>query len=206
MSGILVAGKIQTLLDRLTAARAAYLDAAISSRASATSLTTVSTNLDTVDTNVDAIKAVTDTLDAPPLTIVGYKATAAATTLGGDLGGTEPQTAVSCGGTQNVYTSVVSVSGNGVITGLGVSCSGTPTQDYQFRFVVDGTTVYTSAANFWSSASSTSDGIALVGPGDTFEGVPEKLRFKTGFSVDVRCTSASSAQNYIGYMLYYTVA
>lgn len=43
-----VPGKLKTLLDRLTATRAGYLDASISSRASATNLATVDTVVDTI--------------------------------------------------------------------------------------------------------------------------------------------------------------
>ncbi|MFK5986925.1 MAG: hypothetical protein QM479_16070 [Pseudomonadota bacterium] len=50
-------GKLKTLLDRLSATRAGYMDAAISSRASSSTISTAKTDIVQADSDIDTVDA-----------------------------------------------------------------------------------------------------------------------------------------------------
>lgn len=208
MSGILNSGKLATLLDRLSSARAGYLD----------NLTKLDATVSTLLTNggyTAARAAKLDNLDAAvsgasgavPVSMSGLVVSSAVGGINTYFSSTSrpnlPASGnTSCGGTQNVYTNLWSVSGNGYITGLSLFAAEALSANYQFKLTIDGSTIVESASNFWASAASNT-GLILVG-GD--RGTPTEVKFTTSFAVAVRCTSTNAAKNFNSHCGYYTIA
>lgn len=187
MSGILNSGKIKTLLDRLTAARAAYLDAAISSRApSSTALSTAtwtgtkagyldqavsdcapaSTALDNT-TWTDARAGYLDGIPRPPTTsgLKGISDTVGPINSSSNRWFGIADDATASTSTYDSWTTLLSESSaSGVLQLMAIyQAANASNLDAQFRLSIDGNVVYTSAAALWSASSQNNDGVCVIG-------------------------------------------
>lgn len=201
MSGILNSGKIQTLLTRWTAAKAAFLDAAITSRASQTSV-------DTVDTVVDSIKATVDSnLDVavstvgakPPTALAGLRTTNATIRTGISVNALQfPGTlATASASTYNAWTEIVGVaSDSGVIQLLSIwqdTGGNASSLTCGWRLSIDGTVVASSDNDFWQDSAEDGDGVEIIGAtNDTSNIILEAIPFSSSFSLEVRKNTNSA--------------
>ena len=205
MSGILNSGKLATLLTRLSATRAGYLDNLVNADSLLSTLLSDggytaarAAKLDNLDAAVSSATA------SVPVSLAGALSTVQQTSLNSTAtGGVPASGATSCGGSINVYTNLWNVSGDGFIFWLTLFATEALTQNYQFKFVIDGSTVFESASNYWASGDGNGDGKKII---TNDSGVVTPLRFTTSFQVAVRCTSANSAKNFNSYCGYYTIA
>ena len=212
MSGILNTGKIQTLLDRLTAVRAAFLDAAISTRAAAS---TALTNA----TWTDARAAKLDNLDAA-VSSAGSKAPTALlgrvqsnTYLVGDFaqnGGALPGEPYSAStSTYDSWTTIHSVSSDsGVIEIMGAWCKANASNlNAQLRLTIDSTVVYTSDTDLWQAAPTSiyDDGVWLVGFNESSNGAAAfgNIPFTDNFTLEFKKTENSAGTVEIGGIIVY---
>lgn len=209
-----------------TDAKAAYLDATISSRAPSSTALSSSTwtgtkagYLDTTissrasQSDVTAIKADTDAyLDAKvseagmnkPSSIVGYTIYERPGNSGLSRHGT-----VSCGATTSQWYNYVSVNGSGWIHLLGVDTSTqNPTGTWNIRLLIDNVQVFYQAGVF-TSATKTNEGYLVVGSGISDGSSPYWLgvsfglvRFTTSFQLQVQRTGTGGASNFNGLVFY----
>ena len=197
MSGIFNSGKIALLLARLTAARAAFLDAAISSRAAATTALTNATWSDARAGKLDNLDAAISSVgSAPPITsglkgryTSAQSAPATALTAAASAAGTyiAPSSNVSSS-TFDLWTTLLNVtSSSGVITWITLNVNtNTANLDTQARLSIDGNVVYTSDANAWAGGDD-ADILPLVG-GYAHEAIP----FSTSFLLEFKITENSA--------------
>ena len=191
MSGILNSGKLATLLTRLTAARAAFLDAAITSRASATDYTTArAAKLDFLDAAISSIG------DAPPTTngLKGRWDTAqtppAAAPTGAQIlqGAYMSAFADVSSSTYDLWTTLLNVTASsGVITWCSVyTNTNTSNLNTQARLSIDGNVVYTSSTTAWTGGDD-GDVLCLAG-GWGIESIP----FSDSFLLEFKITENSA--------------
>ena len=204
MSGILNSGKLATLLTRLTAARAAFLDAAITSRASATDYTTArAAKLDFLDAAISSIG------DAPPTTnglkgryTTSQAAPATAPTVVQTLLGSYGVYTASVGSsTYDAWTTLVTeTSKSGVITWCAAYVSTNSSNlNTQLRLSIDGNVVYTSDTTAWVGGDD-NQLINLIGG----YGV-ESITFASSFLLEFKITENSAGtvnmRHYVRYHL-----
>ncbi len=230
MSGILLSGRlaaikanIDTLLTRLTSTRAAFLDAAISSRAAAsTALSNITWSgakaafldvgissrasasaLTTVDTVVDAIKVLTDlNLDAKISEVgVSPPTTISALTFP-EVNGSEDISAFSVPqssavNNSGVWNTNVSVTGKGRIQFLEVGQqSNTSSRNVQFRLLIDAVEVWISDASAWTDTGDNGDSISVIGAAfNTVVGGVAfgNVPFNTSFKTEWKNNSAAAS-------------
>jgi hypothetical protein len=198
-----ILNRLVTLTTNFTSTIAGRIDAAISTRASQTSVDTVDTVVDSIKTTVDAnldapISGISGGL-SPPITSGLVRLTANADldairqAAGKDLlnSNTEAQATVS------TWTTLVEVaSGAGIIEFLDVwQEANASNMNVQARLSVDGNVVWTSATNAWQGTGDADQGFSLVGAADqsldvvTFGILP----FTTSFKLEFQITEASNS-------------
>lgn len=183
MSGILNSGKLATLLERITATRAGYLDAAISSRAAAATALSTATWTNARAAKLDQIGAIiptTNGLKGRPVSNSGLLASV------GSAGASFLSTSGSTS-TYDSWTNVLAVTGAGVLEFLSVYATANASdRNAQARLSIDGNVVWTSDTDAWQTASDNNDGVYLVGSAS-----PESLgniRFASSFTLDFKKT------------------
>jgi hypothetical protein len=203
MSGILNSGKLSTLLDRLTATRAGYLDAAISSRASATHYTsTRAAKLDYLD---QAISSISSPSEIPGTLVSGTEQ------IDFDPGGAgSPASLLAQAGlyttTVSSSATLLSVSGEGYIEFLsGIYNSATSGGNYlSMTLAIDGSTVWTQSTGLPAIGAYSGycpvGSIAFDATGYISGLAFSRMRFSTGFTL-----TSSATTNWLIAAKYYTV-
>lgn len=190
---LFLSGPIGVLLTRLTAARAAFLDAAISSRAAAsTALSTATwtsgraTNLDNLDMAITALLGVPTTgglddsnrFDSNGDLINNFVGFA------GDLGTAIAPVTKSFTSISTWETVAEVSSGSGVISLMSIyQISNASSRNVQVRLTIDSNVVYTSASNLFNATGDDGDGFCIIGLhipqyGTTTERVPYSSNWK----------------------------
>ena len=189
MSGILNSGKLATLLERVTAARAALfdnlsnLDATISSRPAGSDYTAArAAKLDNLDALVSS-----SGLAVPILDGLKGRYTTAQTIPVGDrpyvYGWYAASQANASSSTYDVWTTLLNVTSSaGVITWCALQVdTNTANLNTQARLSIDGVVVYTSATNAWSGGDD-DDVLSLIG-GYGHETIPFTDSFHLQFKI-----------------------
>ena len=161
---ILNSGPLATLLARLTSTRAGYLDAAISTRAAAsTALSTAqwsngrAANLDNLDIAVSAAG------NKPPLTILNGVTFTQPSIY--NVFGTSLTTYSASETAFDTWKTIHTVTGAGYIEDLRVGQAvggNASSRDIQASLLIDGTEVWTSATNAWQTPTDDDKGFWLV--------------------------------------------
>ena len=182
----LIDSRPTTILQRLTAARAAFLDAPTSSRAPASSALNTTQWTNSRATKLDNLDALVSAAGAKPPTTNGLKGVM--TALLGNL-------SISWNGvivnqttsTHNIWIEILGeASASGVISVLGITQNANANSlDWGARLSIDGLIVWTSANNLFSASGDNLNGIFIIGSSEK-DSAPEHVLFKTSFSLEIR--------------------
>ena len=203
MSGILNSGKLSTLLSRLTAARAGYLDtintnlnATITSRAAAADYTTARAakldNLDVAVSTVGNAAPTTNGLKGIPTSVArlgwGYEQSTAEVT--------------DTSSTYNVWNEVLAESSaSGILQIVAIRQDANASNlDWGARLSIDGNVVWSSANNLWNDTTDNNHGVCLIGDvvsdsyGSDEHLVAAFVPFSSSFSLEWRKNENSAGQ------------
>ena len=205
----LIDSRPTTLLQRLTAARAAFLDADISSRAPASSALSTTQWTNARATKLDNLDKLLSTIGPVPPTTNGLKgviisnADIYVTSTGSR---TISPIITASTSTYNVWTTLLSVTAVGVIEIMtAYQVANTSDRDAQLRLKIDGNIVYISNADLWKVTGDDNDGISLIGTvSSSFGGLAwASISFSTSFLLEFKKTENAAGTVEIGTLARY---
>jgi len=195
MSGILNSGKLATLLSRLTAARAGYLDNLTKLDATISGVLAAGGYTSARAAKLDYLDGAVSGVGSSPPTTNGLKGISTTASITAD----NPRfSALGSGSTStyNVWTTVLTDTGAGVINFLSVyQTANTSTLDIGFRFSIDGNVVATTADNLITGVATPAFdglGIELVGVYSSSGIGLASIPFNTSFTVEMRKNTNSA--------------
>lgn len=176
-----------TLLNRLTAARAAFLDAATTSRAAAATALSTGQWTNARAANLDNLDQLVSLSGAKAPTTNGLKGVR--TTLNANFFPDGLVTANTTTSTFNVWAELLGeASASGVISVLAVmQNANTNSLDWGARLSIDGKVVWPSSNSLWNNTSHDGAGVTVIGIGQASDDIlPQEIHFKSSFSLEIR--------------------